>query len=217
MGRRNDHSRQEIREMALQVAEKIVAKEGLQGLNARKIASAIGYSVGSLYIVFENLDDLILQVNARSLDQLYTVISKTEQQCRQPDACLLALGQAYLEFAMEQPQRWRTVFEYQRTKDAEIPSWYRKKIFRLFKLVEKPLLEFMPTLEPHLCAQTARALWGGVHGICILALTGRLEIVGADSVQNLMELLITNYLAGLKNVQGTPCTPEEGTTQECKA
>jgi len=205
MGRRNDHSRQEIRDMTLKVAEKIVAKEGLQGLSARKIASAIGYSVGSLYIVFDNLDDIILQVNARSLDKLYTVISKTEQQCRQPDACLLALGQAYLDFAMKQPLRWRTVFEYQRRKDAEIPSWYRKKIFRLFKLVEKPLLEFMPTLEPHLCAQTTRALWGGVHGICILALTGRLEIVGADSVANLMELLITNFLAGLKNTQA--CTP----------
>ncbi len=196
MGRRNDHSRQEIRDMTLKVADKIVAKEGLQGLSARKIASAIGYSVGSLYIVFQNLDDIILQVNARSLDKLYTVISKTEQQCRQPDACLLALGQAYLDFAMKQPLRWRTVFEYQH--NAEIPNWYRKKIFRLFKLVEKPLLEFMPTLEPHLCAQTTRALWGGVHGICILALTGRLEIVGADSVQNLMELLITNFLAGLK-------------------
>ncbi|MEN8215389.1 MAG: WHG domain-containing protein [Pseudomonadota bacterium] len=199
MGRRNEHSRQEIREMALQVAEKIVAEEGLQGLSARKIASAIGYSVGSLYIVFQNLDDLILQVNARSLDQLYIVIEKTEQQCRQPDACLLALGQAYLQFAMEQPLRWRTIFEYQRAKDAQIPSWYRKKIFRLFSLVEKPLLEFMPTLDAHLCAQVTRALWGGVHGICILALTGRLEIVGADSVQHLMDLLITNYLAGLKN------------------
>ena len=30
MGRRNDHSRQEIRDMTLKVADKIVAKEGLQ-------------------------------------------------------------------------------------------------------------------------------------------------------------------------------------------
>ncbi|NJN45315.1 MAG: hypothetical protein HC808_01125 [Candidatus Competibacteraceae bacterium] len=40
MGRRNDHSREEIREMALQAAESIVVERGLAGLSARKIARA---------------------------------------------------------------------------------------------------------------------------------------------------------------------------------
>jgi hypothetical protein len=42
----------------------------------------------------------------------------------------------------------------------------------------------------------ARALWGGVHGICVLALTGKLDVVGVQSVVGLAESLIKNYLAG---------------------
>lgn len=71
MARRSDHSRDELREMALTAAEQIVLENGYESLSARKVASAIGYTVGTLYLVFENLDDLVLQVNARTLDRLH--------------------------------------------------------------------------------------------------------------------------------------------------
>ena len=45
-------------------------------------------------------------------------------------------------------------------------------------------------------AQAARALWGGVHGICILAVTGKLGGVGVESVPDLAESLLINYLDG---------------------
>jgi hypothetical protein len=39
-------------------------------------------------------------------------------------------------------------------------------------------------------------IWGGVHGICILALTNTLGVAGVESVQELTESLISNYLDG---------------------
>ena len=66
MGRRSDHSREEIRQMALQAAESIVTEGGYKALSARKVASEIGYTVGTLYLVFENLDELVLYVNGRT-------------------------------------------------------------------------------------------------------------------------------------------------------
>ena len=57
MGRRSAHSRDEIRDMAISAASKIVEKQGFQSLTARKVASEIGYTVGTLYHVFRNFDD----------------------------------------------------------------------------------------------------------------------------------------------------------------
>lgn len=75
MARRSDHSREEIRAMALAAAQQIVTEQGFAALNARKIASAIGYTVGTLYLVFKNLDDLFLQLNARTLDDLHAALA----------------------------------------------------------------------------------------------------------------------------------------------
>ena len=42
----------------------------------------------------------------------------------------------------------------------------------------------------------ARALWSGVHGVCILAVSDKLDVVGVESVQNLTDLLSGNFLKG---------------------
>ena len=60
MGRRADHSRDELFEMALSAAREIAEEDGLGGLTARRIAAKIGYSAGTLYNLFDDLDDLAL-------------------------------------------------------------------------------------------------------------------------------------------------------------
>src|SRR5210317_2427063 len=196
MARRSDHSREELKEMALSAAEKIVVEQGYDGLSARKVATAIGYTVGTLYLVFENLDDLILHINARTLDRLHASMIESQAQCGDASNCLLQLGQVYIDFADEDPHRWAMVFEHRFSEDQVVPAWYRERIARMFALVEEAL---EPLAEQHTRAevtQASRALWGGVHGICILALAGNLGVAGVDSVQDLTQTLITNYLRG---------------------
>ena len=196
MARRSDHSREEIREMALVAAEQIVVDKGFEGLSARKVASVIGYTVGTLYLVFDNIDDLILQINARTLDRLYERMAKTRASASNPRDYLLRLGQVYIRFADADPHRWAMIFEHRLSEGRELPDWYREKISRMFAMVEEaiaPLDRARPGKEVE---QAARVIWGGVHGICILALTNTLGVAGVESVQELTESLISNYLDG---------------------
>jgi AcrR family transcriptional regulator len=196
MARRSDHSREEIRQMALEAAENIVVAKGLEGLSARKVASAIGYTVGTLYLVFENIDDLVLQINARTLDRLYTRLAKTQARAEDARDWLLQLGQVYIQFADEDPHRWSMIFEHRLAEGRELPEWYQQKIARMFTIVEEALVPLAGRRPKNEVSQAARVIWGGVHGVCILALGDRLGVAGVDSVQELTESLISNYLAG---------------------
>lgn len=75
MGRRNDHSRDELKDMVIVAAEKILVEEGYSKLTTRRIAKEIGYTVGSLYMVIKNVDDLMLLLNARTLQLLLEKLS----------------------------------------------------------------------------------------------------------------------------------------------
>ncbi|MES9905395.1 MAG: TetR/AcrR family transcriptional regulator [Sedimenticola sp.] len=199
MARRSDHSREEIQEMALTAAEGIVSEQGHKGLSARKVASAIGYTVGTLYLVFNNLDDLILQVNGRTLDHLHSQMIEEQAQYQDAWERLLQLGHTYIRFADADPHCWEMIFEHRFTKDQRTPDWYQDKVARMFALVEaglKPLAKHRTAQE---ITQASRALWGGVHGICILAITGNLDVAGVDSVQDLTQSLMGNYLTGFTN------------------
>jgi AcrR family transcriptional regulator len=196
MARRSDHSREELRDMAISAAEQIVMDGGYEALSARKVASAIGYTVGTLYLVFENIDDLILNVNARTLDRLHERMSAAEHDAADPLAHLVRLGEIYIQFANDDPHRWAMVFEHRLPEGRDVPEWYQKKIARMFAMVEqalRPLSGKRPAAET---TEAARAIWGGVHGICILALSEKLGVVGVDSVQQLSQSLIRNYLRG---------------------
>jgi len=194
MARRSDHSREEIHQMALEAAENIVVERGLEGLSARKVATAIGYTVGTLYLVFENIDDLVLQVNARTLDRLYARMAET--RARDARDWLLQLAQVYIRFAEDDPHRWSMIFEHRLGEGRELPEWYQQKIERMFAIVEEGLAPLAGRRPRKEVAQAARVIWGGVHGVCILALGDRLGVAGADSVQELTRSLISNYLAG---------------------
>ena len=70
MGRRSSHTPQQIRALILDAAQEIIEAQGLAGLSAREIARRIGYSPGTIYNLFANLDDVVLNVEARVLDAL---------------------------------------------------------------------------------------------------------------------------------------------------
>ena len=79
-------------------ARGIVAENGLSALTARKVAQAIGYSPGTLYNVFDDLDDLIVSYErphswTRSTMQLSSI-----PQTGDPARDLNALLAGYLSF-----------------------------------------------------------------------------------------------------------------------
>ena len=184
--------------MALDAAEAIIIKQGLSGLTARKVAAKIGYTVGTLYLVFKNLDDLIVQVNERTLSQLYQEMKQVTCKHEDSEACILALCRTYIEFAASNTPRWSMIYEHVLPNDYVLPEAYQLQVHQMFGLVEDALRPLAQNKSNHEIAQAARALWGGIHGICTLALMGKLDIAGIDSVQDLTDTLIINFLNGFR-------------------
>lgn len=185
--------------MALRAAEKIVAEKGLPALSTRRVAAAIGYTVGTLYLVFRNLDDLILQLNAKTLDELEARM--VEETHRGPPGVgrVLTLAQTYLRFALTRPHRFMLVFEHRLPGLEPVPTWYLEKVARVFDLLHAALRAVVPERSDSELVTAARVLWSGVHGICVLRLSGRLDVVGAPApAEALVDSLVLNYLSGLR-------------------
>ena len=85
MVRRSIHSPEQLRELVIQSAREIIVKEGLSRLSAREIARKIGYSPGTLYNLFDNLNELLLQVQARTLDALDQRLSELQKYSPEAD------------------------------------------------------------------------------------------------------------------------------------
>jgi AcrR family transcriptional regulator len=194
MARRSDHTREELYELALGAAERIVEAEGLQGLTVRNVAGEIGYSHGTLYNLFADLDDLIVHINGRTLDLLYEALKDVTVEGR-PETGLLRLAEAYVAFIRRHPSRWGLLFEHHLPEGRKLPDWHFEKVQRLLKLAEAPLAHLFPKGREKERIHSARVLWSALHGICSLE-AGR-KLGGNESVEALSRSLVTFYVEGL--------------------
>ncbi len=199
MGRRSEHSREEIREMAIDAAARIVEREGYQSLTARKVAAKIGYTVGTLYHVFKNFDDLVMNLNARTIDEMAGLIQQQVKRKRNPEVRIRTMAEYYVQYATDHPDRWRLVFEHEPPRGMPTPPQLKERRDVMFEMVADNLRELAPERIPQEVSHTATALWSGIHGICILALTGKLYLGGAFSMVKLMDTLIASVVGEFRS------------------
>src|SRR6478736_441854 len=102
MARRSDHAPEELKRLALEAAEAIALEEGLRGLTVRRVAERIGYAPGTIYNLFANLDDLIVQLNGMTLDALAVELGAAAGGS--PATRPQRLVEAYFDFVESRPR-----------------------------------------------------------------------------------------------------------------
>lgn len=196
MGRRSDHSREELHDLALDAAGRIVGAEGIEALTARRMATAMGYSPGTLYNVFADLDDIVIQLNGRTLDDLAGRMAGAAR-VGDPIADVLGLLDAYLGFERDHANLWSALFEHRLSPATALPPWYLAKVDFALSLVEAALAPLFPPARDDQRQLAARTLWASLHGITALAKSGKLELVTSETGRHMARHMVVNYLAGL--------------------
>lgn len=156
MARRNEHSLEQIKAMVLNAAETIIDEEGFSALTIRKIAMEMGYTIGSIYMVFASRAELILSINARTLEDLVINLEpiSTDNNVEQ-------WVKAYLQYARTHANRWRMIFTPQSSESEILPDWYQVRLNGVFQ-------QFSAYFNDD-NSQAVLALWQGIHGICLLS------------------------------------------------
>ncbi len=197
MGRRSVHTADELRELILTAATGLIENGGLASLSAREIARRIEYSPGTLYNVFENLDDLVLTIEGRMLDALADKLAQVPSDT-DPQTHLQHLAETYLQFTHDNPKLWNLLFEHHLPANRRIPDWYQAKLDDLLGRIEAAISPLVSNGDEMALKRAARVLWAGVHGITSLSTADKLSNITADSARPLVEDLVKTYLAGLR-------------------
>lgn len=181
--------------MALAAARAIVVKEGLRGLSTRRIAHKLGYSPGTLYQLFNDLDDLIVQLNTSTLEDLYKSCAGIDLD-GDPEKALDNLAERYIQFVHAHPQLWNALLEHSLPRSKRRSNNYSQEVKRLLSLIAIALRPVIPIRSEEQFGQEALVLWACLHGIASLASADKLG-AGVDPMR-LVKALVANYLAGLR-------------------
>ncbi len=197
MARRYDHSREQLMEMAILAGHRLIVNEGFSKFSARKVAAEIGYTVGTIYNLFGSHDNLILHINALTLDQWFEDLQRLVRSRKKPSS-FEDLALYYIAYSTAHYNAWMALFEHTLPLDMPLPEWYAPKMRRFFELLETMVLPYVNGNRRR-ARRAARVLWAGIHGICILSLSRKLDLIDSESARVLAKSFIKNYLRGLKH------------------
>ncbi len=186
--------REDLREQLIDIADKIIAKEGPSAIKARKLANEAGCAVGAIYNVFGDLQDIVIAVNGRTFKALGETVARSLQgtESSSPTDRLITMSHAYMQFASDHPQSWRALFSLRMSTDMDVPKWYLAEMERLFGFIGGPVSECYPDSSPKEVALMTRALFSSVHGMVLLGLENRISGVPSDDLKHMLALLLRN-------------------------
>jgi AcrR family transcriptional regulator len=195
MARRSDHSRTELTRMALDAARKIVSEQGLRGLSTRKVADIIGYSPGTLYQLFADQDELVMRMNAETLDGFAGICGEVDFN-QSPEATLTDLARRYIADVRERRGLWTAIFEHSLPEGKPQPEWYSNRITTLLGFAARAIAPLFPPGEEAALKHEVQVLWAGLYGIASLATADKLG--AGESPEKMVETLARNTLTALR-------------------
>ncbi len=188
MARRKDHTREELIAMAIAGGRKLVQAGGPESLKARKVAEYMGYAPGTLYNLFGSIDDLSLAINVDSLNQFADMLRRLSAKARTSRGRLRKQAEAYLAFQEAEPHLWSLLFAAPLNGSSQA---YACAVESVFKQVEEAMLPFARSAT--FARQNAKIFWATLHGICLLRVSGKLDVAEADSAERLVSHFLEQF------------------------
>ncbi|MES2058667.1 MAG: TetR/AcrR family transcriptional regulator [Pseudomonadota bacterium] len=179
MARRSDHTREELRAMIVREGHRQISDVGFAHFSAREVAKRIGYSIGTIYNVFESYDLLIVAINARTLALWQAHLEARLDGIR--EGRLRTLVEAYFEFAILHRHAWTALYDHRLPDDVRAPEYYREQIRSLTGIVRDEIAAVLPEDKIDEADALTRSLLATVHGHCFFTLNGTFALLGEET------------------------------------
>ncbi|MEM9425120.1 MAG: TetR-like C-terminal domain-containing protein [Pseudomonadota bacterium] len=177
--------------LALESARTIVVEEGVAALSGRKVTKRIGYTIGTLYQLFDGMDDLVERMNIGTLSSLFDHCKVAVEQEDDVAAQLNALALGFVEFVRTHPQEWDAIMSYRYKDGYVISEAYNYEIQKLFGLMEGATAQFYGAGQAEEHATDMALLWASLTGIWAVASSER-ELGG--TLEHMIDRLVRMYL-----------------------
>ena len=167
----------DLKNALIKAGTEILASEGLGGLSLRKVAKQAGVSHAAPYAHFKDKQALIAAISTEGFKQLHSQIESVKKTYQaNPGTLLIETAWAYVQFALNEPDRFKLMFSSALEKEKEYPDFVeisQKNFRQLVDIVE--ICQGANILKSADSELIALSVWGTVHGFVSLLLEGQIS------------------------------------------
>lgn len=177
---RKERQRAERYELILAAARKLAEAEGWDAVTTRRLAELINYSQPVLYSHFKGKADIMAAVATRGFEELAARLTMATSDVAGAPDVLRNVCAAYLDFARSRP----VVYEAMFVLPTEIKFASEETPTALRAAFEALVAALGPDRQDSVFL--AEVLWSALHGLVVLARSGRIPTAGDEVRLNVL-------------------------------
>ncbi len=191
MPKKKTYHHGDLKNALIKAGVEILAKDGVGGLSLRKVALKAGVSHSAPYSHFADKQALIAAISTEGFRQLYERISEVvDKYSSRPEKQLVEAAWAYVQFAMDERDRFKVMFSGVLEKEKDYPEFVaesRRNFQLIVRIIE--INQAAGVLRNGPSDQVTLSAWGIVHGFIMLLLEGQISstILNRMSLRELLE------------------------------
>lgn len=191
---RKERSRQLMRQAILDTAKRLFVEHSFEEVSIRRIAEEIEYSPRTIYLYFQDKDDILHALHTEGFDELYRRQLAT-LDVQDPLERLRRHAEVYIRFALDNPELYDLMFIMRgpAKKIKQRDEWdVGKRAYRFLVSQVKECMDngLLPWGDPR---KTSFALWSLTHGMVALTIRERYLLLPTEQAASYMEDTI-NYI-----------------------
>ncbi|WP_138430408.1 TetR/AcrR family transcriptional regulator [Fodinibius saliphilus] len=186
-----------LKEQIIGAARKVLVDKGYRNFSLRKIAGEIDVSATSIYLHFENKDDLVHTLMGKAISRLNRQLEQKVAEADNPIAKLEALAREYVEFALAHPREYQVIYLISSDEMTRYPKEKFRKARKGYEIVTDVLKQgvesgLISESRPRLAAYT---FWAQLHGVMSVVLSKRLDnrINQEEFIEEAIDHIIKGY------------------------
>ena len=177
MPKEKNYHHGDLKNALIKAGVEILAKDGVIGLSLRKVAARAGVSHTAPYSHFVDKQALIAAISTEGFRQLYERMSAVAEEYKtKPSMQLMEVGWAYVQFALDDRDRFKVMFSGILEKEKIYPEFVTEsqRNFQLVKMVVEAN-QAAGVLRSGPSDLVALSAWAIIHGFSMLLLEGQIS------------------------------------------
>ena len=169
---RRAQQKTEVRQAILSAASELFLEGGLEGFSLRGVAERVGYSATTVYLYFENKDDLLFAVSLEGFEGFGRALQNAYDSVSDPVERIGALARAYTSFGAAHPAHYRLMFMERGEFLGRTNPRDQKPTVDSFGILVRAVHEAHAAGRVRVGQpmELVYTLWAGVHGLVALSL-----------------------------------------------
>jgi AcrR family transcriptional regulator len=178
-------------------AEALFAEHSYEGVTLRALANALGQSPTAAYRYFEDKAAIFTAARIAAYQRFAEAQEQASRESVDPVERLTRLGSAYVQFALDEPDAYRLMFELKQSAaacSAELRAAEERAWAPIHEATAAGVDAGLLQCDPD---QLAHVFWAGLHGVVSLHLAGKLcHGLGLEDLHEPMKHLLFSGGAG---------------------